>query len=394
MPKHLQLKYSLLHIFFWLSYCCVYGYIAVFLRYRGMSNTMIGLTSGINCAMTIVTTPFFTGLVGKTKGLTIKKMIVISYSLMIALWAAMIWLPFPQAVLMLLFIALGNLMGVNVPLLTTICMNYLTDGLSVNFGLARGLGSVSYATTAVVLGLLIERIDPTVLAFMHAGSTVLLFLTLFSMPDAEAKATGAGQEQLSMPAFVKHYKVYMITLFAFTLSFAAATSLGTYLINIVESLGGTTSMYGIGVFCMAASELPFMALVPVLKRRIPTMHILLFASLAYVARNIIICMAPSPGVLFFGMALQGLSYGIFTASITYYVHEALALEHGMQGQTMIAVMTTGLGSTIGNLAGGMIQDTLGLPAMLRFCEVLTIAGALLFTILAITQRKGTTKRKA
>ena len=59
-----------------------------------------------------------------------------------------------------------------------------------------------------------------------------------------------------------------------------------------------------------------MALLPFFKRYVSTENLLLFAIIMYLARNIIICMAPSIPVLLFGIALQGASYGIFTASIT------------------------------------------------------------------------------
>ena len=242
--NNLQFKYILLHIFFWLTYCCVYGYLAVFLRFCGMSNSLIGVTSGATCALTILTSPYLTGLIGSIRGLTIKKMMLATYLGMVVSWAAMIYLPLPRMVLMLAFIVLGNLMAANVPLLTMICMDYLTDGLQINFGLARGMGSVSYATTAVVLGLLIEKTNPTALAYLFVGAAVLLFMVLFSMPDARIKKTGSSQEKISAIQFLMTYRTYMLILFSFTLAFAAATSLATYLIDIVESLGGSTSLYG------------------------------------------------------------------------------------------------------------------------------------------------------
>ena len=40
-----------------------------------------------------------------------------------------------------------------VPFLSMIAMNYIQDGKEINFGLARGMGSISYAVSAVLLGL-------------------------------------------------------------------------------------------------------------------------------------------------------------------------------------------------------------------------------------------------
>ena len=161
--KGLQVKYNLLHIFFWMSYCAIYGYIAVLLQHKGMSNTLIGVTSGLTCALTIISTPFVSGLIGRIRGLTLKKLIIIVCLAALASWFVLISILMPQAGLLVFFVLSGNLIAVVVPLLTMICMNYLTAGYEVNFGLSRGLGSVSYATSAVVFGLLIERFNPDIL---------------------------------------------------------------------------------------------------------------------------------------------------------------------------------------------------------------------------------------
>ena len=383
--NHIQRKYNLLHIFFWLTYCTIYGYVAVFLQYKGLSSTMIGLTTGLGSALTILTTPWLSGMAGRIRGLSIKRLIVITYIGTIALWMVLLWVPLPQMVLMACYIAMTNLIAANVPLLTMICMNYLTDGVQVNFGIARGLGSVAYASSAVILGILIEHWNPSVLGVVHAIGTAGLFAIVYSLPDVAHKEHGSGQESISIPEFARRYSLYVLILLAFALQFSAATTLSTYLIDIVVNLGGTTSMYGIAVFFMAASELPFMALTPWLKRYLSSERLLLFAALMYMLRNVTIALAPNLTVLIIGMLLQGCSYGIFTASITYYVHEQIGIEHGMAGQTMIAVMTTGLGATVGNVLGGMLQDGYGLPVMLRFTEWITAAGFLLYAVLMLKE---------
>ena len=42
----------------------------------------------------------------------------------------------------------------------------IQDGKEINFGLARGMGSISYAVSAVLLGQFIEFFNPTILAYV------------------------------------------------------------------------------------------------------------------------------------------------------------------------------------------------------------------------------------
>ena len=162
--------------------------------------------------------------------------------------------------------------------------------------------------------------------------------------------------------------------------FSGATAIGTYLINIVKSLGGNTSLYGVAMFAMAFSELPVMMTVPKLMKKFNSVTLILVASIFYICRNYTIGLAPNLIVLIIGMMFQGLSYGLFTGVITYYVTYNLDTQDQMSGQTMIGIMTSGIGSTLGNVLGDILQDTIGLNALFTFVYLMTALGAVIIFI--------------
>ena len=379
--KNLQMKYNLMHLFYWVSYCAVYGYVAMYLQFKGMSNTLVGMVTGIAALLTVVTSPFLSGLIGKIKGLTITKLMVLTYIGQFVCWAMMTFLPVPPLLLMIIYIILINLIAANVPLLSSICMNYLHAGEYVNFGISRGIGSVAYASSAVLIGRLIDFINPNVLAPVHLVASLALFAVLYSLPKVEIKESKA-EKGVSLVGFVSKYKKYMLILIAHGIQFASVGCLSVYLINIVNNLGGNASFYGIAVFFMAASEMPFMAVCNALLKRFNAEKILLTASLLFVVRNSIVCFAPNLIILMFGLLFQGASYGLFTATITNYANMTLDSQDGMTGQTMIAMMTTGLGSMLGSIVGGILQDAFGIVSMYIFVIVLVVTGfALMFFVL-------------
>ena len=161
---------------------------------------------------------------------------------------------------------------------------------------------------------------------------------------------------------------------------SAATSIGTYLINIVTSLGGNTSFYGVAVFIMALSEMPVMALTPRLMKKYKSTDLVLVGAICYGIRNFTICLSPNLVRLCVGMVFQGLSFGLLTTVMTYYVIYNLKVEDQVMGQTMIAVMTTGFGSTLGNILGGFLQDNFGLGSMYIYVYTLTILGIIMVFI--------------
>lgn len=378
--KSLQMKYNLLHILFWLSHLSIYGYVAIFLQYRHLSNTEIGIVTGGGAVLSIFLSPFISSLISKIHGLTIKKLIFILYAFMFSLFISLIFIQYPLFLIMIFYILLLSLSVSVVPFLSMICMNYLKSGQYINFGLSRGLGSVSYATGAVIVGQLIDFFNPTIIAYIHILAGMGVFLILHSLPDCSPSQQAQKKDKSSPFSLIRKYHTFFMILVAFTFMFAASTALSTYLINIVKNLGGNTSLYGIAVFCMAASEMPLMTITFRLLKKHKAETLILIGSVFYLFRNLTICLAPNLTILLIGMMLQGFSYGLFTATITYYVNDHLLEKDQMMGQTMIGVMSSGVGSSIGNILGGVLQDTFGLNSMLIFACTFTLIGLLLMII--------------
>jgi PPP family 3-phenylpropionic acid transporter len=261
-----------------------------------------------------------------------------------------------------------------VPLLSTICMDYLKVGKYINFGVSRGMGSVAYAVIAVILGQLIEFFNPNACTYLFIISSIFFLIDLFSFEDIEIEQEEEVKEEISTFHLIKTYKVYFFILLGFGFMFAAQNMLAVYLINIVTKLGGSTSLYGIAVFAMAASEMPFMGIAHTLLKKHKAETLLLVAAIFYIFRNCIISLAPNIPILLIGMLFQGCSYGLFTGVITYYVNDYLKHEHQVMGQTLLAMMTTGFGSSVGSVFGGFLQDSFGLQSMLYFAIVITLIG--------------------
>jgi PPP family 3-phenylpropionic acid transporter len=376
----LQTKYNLLQILFWVSYCSIYGYITVFLQYKGMTNSEIGIVTGVGSISTIFLSPFISSLISKIKDLTIKKLLFILYTFNIVAMLLFTFLPIPTIVIMILYMIIIAFMVSAVPLVSTICMDYLKVGKYINFGVSRGMGSVAYATTAVVLGQLIEFLNPNACTYLFVISSIFLFIDLFSFEDIQIQDSNKNEETTSIIEVVKTYKVFFMILLGFGFMFSATSALSVYLINIVKNLGGSTSLYGVAVFAMAASELPFMSIVHTLLKKHKAESILFIASIFYIFRNFTICLAGNTTILIIGMLFQGASYGLFTGVITYYVNDYLKPEHQVLGQTLIAMITTGFGSTIGNVLGGFLQDSFGLQSMLYFAMGITIIAFIMIFI--------------
>ena len=373
----IKMKYNLLYLLYCIAGCCIGGFIAVFLQFKGVSNTMIGLVTGIGCVLSIFLSSSFTGVVKKIKGMNYRNMLAYLLVFMGVLFVACCYGPaviFKPAVIMVLYIIIYCTMICIGPFFQIIASDYINEGKDVNFGLARGLGSAAWACSSLVFGVIVDYLNPNILGLGYVVFIALTLFDLLSMPVSEVKQAEGSKKEGTILSVSKKYKVYFFLLLGWSFLFAGSTSLGTYLINIVNSLGGSTSLYGTAAFLSALSEMPIMAITPKLMKRFKASSLLLFAAICYGLRALVICLAPNMIVLCCGMMLQGVSYGLFCAVITYYVIYNLKTEDQVVGQTMIVIFSSGFGSTIGNIIGGYLVDTFGLGFMYKFVGVLSVVG--------------------
>lgn len=369
-----KMKYNLLFFLYCMTGCCLGGFVAVFLQYKNVSNTLIGVVTGTGCVTAIFLTPYVSNLIKNIKGMNVTKMTNWIYIILAVVYTLLVFLPLPPMVIMVIFTLIYALYLSSGPLLQMLASDYMQIGEEVNFGLARGLGSTAWAVTALVFGFLVEKFNPSILAIGFVLFTTMTLLLMNTMPKVQPLKS-SNKKDGSISQIIKKYPIFWLLLIGFSLMLAAATSISTYLINIVTKLGGDTSFFGIAVFLMAFSELPVMAITPRLMRRFKSVQLITVAAFSYLIRNVLICVAPNLFVLCLGMMFQGLSFGLLTAVITYYVIYNLDVADQMMGQTMIIMMTSGFGAMIGNFLGGILQDNFGLNVMYIFVIVMTIIGA-------------------
>ena len=382
----LKNKYNLFYFLFCIVGCCMAGFVAVFLQYKGVSNTMIGIVTGVGCVSSVVLSPYLSSLIMKYEQLTAQKMTAIIYSALAVGFMLVAFLPLPPAVVVVVYTVMYAFYVASASFPQVIAGGYMQDGEDVDFGFARGLGAASWAITALVMGPVIEFFNPLVLAVGFMLSTVCMLLLIKSLPESQP-AVKEGEKGATAFDIIRRYKVYFMVLVGFAFCLAAHTCLGTYLSNIVVSLGGTTSMYGVAVFLMALSEMPVMAMASRWMKKVDSLTLIAIGGLAYVIRNFTICLAPNLIVVLIGLLFQSISYGLLTAVITYYVIYNLAPADQVMGQAMIGIVTSGFGSTIGNVLGGMLQDTWGLGAMYIFACAVTAIGFIVIMLAKITDRK-------
>lgn len=374
-------QYSMVQALYWMSSCTLGGYAAVYLQYRGLSNTLIGVVVGGAACLSMGVQPLAAQIAEEVPSLSVKKMIQLLIICIAGLYAVLTFAPLPVTGVMAVYTGMNTLNSCLPPLLSAMGMEFINQGKYLNFGVSRGMGSISFAFCAAALGFIIEKLYPGVLGYIYVVFAALLMLAVSVMEDLgnekkPAKRMFRQDMNVGMIQIAMGDPVFLRLMIGFCLANMSNAAIGTYMVNIVKNLGGTDSALGIANFVSAASEMPVMLLFALMLRKSNCLKLLKVSSVFFLIKPLILLNSGSLAMAYLGFGLQGLSFGLFTPAAVYYVNNALPARLRVKGQAVFSMITSGAAICAGNLLGGWLQDRFGLRMMLAICAAAALMGML------------------
>lgn len=388
-------QYSVVQALYWMTSCALAGYAAVYLQDRGLSNTLIGVTVGGAACLSMVIQPLAAQVVESISGLTVKKVIQALIVMMAVMFGVLTVIPVPVAGVVILYMGMNTLNYCMPPMLSAMGMEFINRGYYLNFGLSRGLGSISYAVCAAVLGIVIDRFFPGVLGYIYVVLAILLFLAVSAMKDLEVEEPTFQQEiverekkpEESIWKTVCKNKTFLCLMIGFCLANMNNAAIATYTVNIIKNLGGSDTVLGFANFVSAASEMPVMLLFGYFMKKGNCIRLLKVSAVFFLIKPLVLVFANALPLVILGLGLQGLSFGLFTPAAVYYVNSTLIPEQRVKGQAIFSTITAGAATCGGNVLGGWLQDAFGLQTMLWVCAAMALVGVL-FVIGLSEKEKG------
>lgn len=396
LVRKLNIHFSVLWILYWMGWTALWGFLSVYLLHRGFTNAQIGLVTGCNSLLCIFIQPALATFCDRNPRFSSRRLaMVLAVVLMVCGTTA--WLSDSTLLTSILLVISGVAVTNITPHFNAMSMNMVLRGLDVNFGASRGLGSVSYAVTNLVLGLLLARYAPTLLLPIFltcfGGLLVALLLMRYRLPPlaAENKAKVAPAV-LSNFSLLRHYPRFALMLVACALLQISRIPALTYMNQVVSKVGGDESMMGIALFITGVLELPAMLLFTRLRRKLPLRWLMVGCSAFFFLRNIAFLLAQTTAMVYFASSLNALSYAIFLPASVYYVTEELDSANQVKGQALVYTATAGIGSCLGSLCSGYLLDSSGgVTSTLIFASLAALLGAAVMTLaLFAGKRKETT----
>ena len=378
-------RYCMLQGAFWSTFSAIFAYASMYLLDKGLSNSQIGYILSLGSILSALAQPIVGGMADRSKKLILHKLLV-AFSVIIIIMAGIL-LSFNKVFWMVflfytLIIAFSQVMT---PLTYSLAMFFVSKGIPIDFGIARGIGSLCYAICSAILGVLIEKQGVDIIIYAIILIYILLIITVatfhFKGIDENAKNTDMGTQtggnnNLSLVGFILRYKRFFVVIVGNVLVFVSHNIISNYMFQIYDNIGLTSSEMGYGIFIAAACELPSLFLLSTINKKVPSGILFKIAVFFIFVRNVVMYLAKNIVVMYFSMSLSMLGYGIFAGASILFVENVIDADNRVRGQAMMT-MTTALGSFVGSLIGGVIIDRFSVNTMLVTSSVMALVGALI-----------------
>ena len=186
MQKKLNLKYAMSNYFYFTMFGTMFAFVSVFLLYKGFDNTTIGLTLGLTSMSSVSLQTFLGNYVDKHKHIKLQDVMSLVTGIIMGGSALLFFLESGWMILLLVILSFSLTQALT-PLLNSLAFLYDDFGIQVNYGFARGIGSLAYALVTFILGFILERISPGYLPLFYLifGSLLLFSIRSYTLSDTD-----------------------------------------------------------------------------------------------------------------------------------------------------------------------------------------------------------------
>lgn len=384
----LNLQYISMQVPYWMGYSVLGTFTSVFLLSRDFTNGQIGTVLSLANLFATIAQPFLASFADRMTRIRLSQLAAGMALLLVIFSGILLVLPKAFLIIALIYILLYSSLVLLQPLTIAIGTFFISRGYALNFGVARGMGSLAFAVAASMTGVLIERFSATIILYLLIGFFLLFALVTLSIDTRKDGGKYSESivpehlqevhtgEPIGLVEFAKKYKRFMFLLVGVSFLFVFHTITNSYMYQIMQPLGGTEANVGSSLSIAALSELPTMFFFSFLLRRFKIHSLMRFAAVFFSVKALLVLFAGNIFLINAGQSLQMLGFAMHTMASVYYTNQIIPQKDLVKGQTLMATANS-IGGIIGAFAGGHILSLFSVSAMLLIGTIISLAGTLI-----------------
>lgn len=383
--KNLTVFYAFIQGLYWMNFAAIMGYSGYYLLAKDFSNTEIGIIIAVAGIISAILQPVLASYADHPQSPSLKKLMLLLLLLQLIFGILLLFVQIPTVIGLLYGCSIA-LLQILTPFISALGMESINQGNNLNFGLARGMGSVAYAGLSYVLGIVTSWTGASAVPIFVMLITLSLTGVVALFPFTKVVASTAPKSQAASNSsnplvFFRKYKRFSLVLLGCIFIYVSHVLLNNFTYQIIESKGGGSAQMGTATAIAAMCELPTLFLFSFIVRKIRCDILLRISGIFYAIKAIGSLLAPNVLTYYSVQTLQMLGWGLMTVVSVYYVNIIMEKEDVIKGQAYFT-MTYTLGSVAAAFIGGALIDISGVNAMLIFSVISVVIGAVIVFLAA------------
>ncbi|HLR91924.1 MAG TPA: MFS transporter, partial [Atopostipes sp.] len=384
MEKSLNWKYSAIHFTSSALMAVTIAYASVYLLEKGFLNATIGAVLAVSSLLSIGLQTLLADYIDNHKEVTLQS-VLIQMSLIIIASSALLYFMKNGFIVLVLVTIIYSLVRTAAPFINSLAFIYDKYNIRVKYGVARGLASIAYAITTMLLGQVLGLVNPSLLPIFYVVFAVFGLIAIWSyrlpesfeeeqvIAESQFEETLGGaiieefekpaeksveEDHLSFGAFLLKYRRLVLLIVGVIFLLFSQTLVSYFFIQILKPIGGDNSSMGIAIFIAAGIEFPVIMRFDWLAEKRSIEFWLKVSIIFYIVKNVLTFLATNMYMIYFAQFLQFGAFALAFPALVNYINVIVEPKDLVKGQTLLTLGMS-IGSVFASFLGGILIDSIG-----------------------------------
>lgn len=380
---NLTARYSTTQFTHWASATGATSLATAYLLSRGLSAGTAGTLLALGGLLSCLTQPILAAAADRSTRFLLRRMLL-GMGFLCSICYIMQLLPrLPLTVAGIFYMVAIWSADAMVPLLNALSVSCQQAGYPVNYGVARGIGTLASAVSTLSIGIILARFGSGWMFVFILFFRALNMINLLRYPTI-SKAAPVSTEKTagscSIGQFFLRYPWYCLSLVSIVFMGMYLAMTENYMITIIQPMGGDSSHVGTALFISSVAGAPVILGFSAIRKRFSDSLLLKIAALGFLLRAVLVWQAESITAIFCIQLLQVVSYALLAPTQVCHAEAKVCRTDMVKGQAFTSAAFA-LGCAAGNFIGGQLLHQ-GVEALLRGGIVMALLGVVIIFLTA------------
>lgn len=361
---------------------CFFPFLTYYFQEKGLSYTEIGIAYAIFSITGVLTQPIWGFITDKylNKRMTIIITMILSSIVVYNFTFAKSFYYILFSIIMFLIFQSSI-----IPVTDAYCYEIIEDNQHIQYGRIRLMGSLGYAVTALLGGLVIKKLGINSGFFLYSFVILIGVIQVYKLNfrGNTSKSKVVTLKEVTNLLKDKRFLFLMISVLITSISFGSNNS---YISLLIQATGGDVSILGLLGFTLAISELPTLFFGKNLLKKYGELNIFNLGVLLFVIRYFLSSICTSYIWVIIIQGMQGITFSLFLIASLQYLNKITPTRIRTSAMTFYTAVC-GIGAFVGNIGGGTLLESISIFSLYRVLALICLVSTMVIVILKNIDKK-------